>query len=159
MALDIVVFALWALASVAFASLIFYFKDIMHVAIALAFLFLSLSAVYLILGQPLLAVVQVFIMVGGVSTYLMVGSASAVVSRFKHSNVLAGAILSLVLFGMLFYPVVSSGAFGGSFPLTPLTASATEAAMESGIAPFYLLATLLFGISIGSIVLFKKAMR
>ena len=156
MVLDLIVFGVWAAASLAFASVIFLFKDIMHVGISLAFLFLSLSAVYLVLGQPLLAVVQVFIMVGGVSTYLMVGSASAIVSRFKHSNVLAGAVLFILFFGAMFYPVLSSGAFNGGITVTALSGSAIESSMVLGIAPFYLLAVLLFGISIGSIVLFMK---
>ena len=56
-------------------ALIVLFKDIMHSSLALASLFFMNLLVFLMLQQPLLAVVQLFVLVGGISTYMIIGVA------------------------------------------------------------------------------------
>ena len=72
----IALFAIIALLEILSATLVFVFKDMLHVVLSFSALFIINSAIFMVLGQPFLALLQLFIMVGGVSTYLFVGVAS-----------------------------------------------------------------------------------
>jgi NADH-quinone oxidoreductase subunit J len=91
------------------ASLIFAFKDVLHVAVALSFVFLVNSLIFLLLNQPLLAVIQLFIMIGGVSVYLFVGVAAASYSHFKYTNYIALAAVAIALFAVMTYGAYNTG--------------------------------------------------
>lgn len=91
------------------ASLIFVFKNVLHVAIALSFVFFVNSLIFLLLNQPLLAVIQLFIMIGGVSVYLFVGVAAASYSNFKYTNYIALAAVAVALFAVMTYGAYNTG--------------------------------------------------
>ena len=90
-----IMFIVLALAELLSISLIFVFKDILHSVLSLAMAFFINSLIFLMLEQPLLALLQLFVMVGGISTFLFVGVASVSLSRFGHANLLLLLVLSV----------------------------------------------------------------
>lgn len=148
-----------ALESLTFLSLllIFIFKDVLHSVLALSASFLINSLIFLLLNQPLLALIQLFIMIGGISTYLFVGVASSALSRFKHTSYIVLAAVSVVFFVACFYNVAT-------VQFTPLQQNALSndaiaAYITSSISQLYLIALALFGVALGSIVMLKKVNR
>lgn len=147
-------FIIVALLELLSAMMIFVFKDILHIVIALASLFLFNSILFFILGEPIFAVLQLFIMVGGVSTYMIVGSGSASYSKFKHTNyyTLAGAYV--VIFATLVYGAIQINL---AMPQeNTISNSLIQQSIISNIGLFYLIAFMMFGIGISSIVLMRK---
>ncbi|MEM3841389.1 MAG: hypothetical protein QXN59_01695 [Candidatus Micrarchaeaceae archaeon] len=142
-----------AVAEVAAASSIFIMKDIMHSALALAAVFLANSAAFLILGQPILAIMQMFIMVGGVATYLFVGVASEHPKEKRHTNIPLFVIISVLTFVAIGYPAL--GYYSNSSN-SALSFSAISAEFASGYQILYVLVTLLFGVALGAILLLKN---
>lgn len=145
-----------ALASAELLSilLIFIFKDIVHSVLALATNFFINSLLFLMLDQPLLALIQLFIMVGGISTYLFVGIAPAGFSRFKRTSYILLLILSIAFFTACFYRVTSI-----SFPVQQqnlLSGQALTTYLTSGIGQLYIITFVLFGVALGSIVILRK---
>jgi NADH:ubiquinone oxidoreductase subunit 6 (subunit J) len=148
------IFGIIAVVEIASATGIFLFRDVMHSALALAIMFLVNSAAFMALGEPLLAIIQLFILVGGVATYLFVGVASDHQSERRHTNFAAFSILSILVFAFVAYPYI--GYFTGS-PSAQLTASSISAEFSSGYQLLYVLVILLFGSALGSILLLKSA--
>jgi NADH:ubiquinone oxidoreductase subunit 6 (subunit J) len=149
------VFTVLASAELFSIFLIFIFKDMLHSVLALSMAFFFNSLLFLVLGQPLLALIQLLVMVGGISIYLFVGVASAGFSRFKHTNYILLAVISILLFGACFY-----GAVGMQFPVqqqNALSSDAVASYLTSSISQLYVIAFVLFGVAIGSIAFLKKA--
>jgi NADH-quinone oxidoreductase subunit J len=147
-------FLLFGGAEAVSALLIFKFRDMLHVGVALSTIFFLNAIIFLIAQQPLLAVIQLFVMVGGISTYFIIGVASLGVSRFRHVRVLPIVAFAVVIFALMAYPllgrVVLSGAQAGQ-----ITDSAISAQLVAYIGILYLVAFLLFMTSIGSILIFR----
>ena len=61
---------------------IFYQKSIMRAVIALSISFVASSLIFFILNQQFIALLQLFVFVGGMSTYLIV----AVSSEYRKIN-------------------------------------------------------------------------
>ncbi len=146
-----------AVAALEFVSiaLIVAFRDIMHSSLALASLFFMNSLLFLMMQQGLLAVVQLFVLVGGISTYMVIGVASGSFSRFRHSRPTAMAIVAAVLFALMTYPL-SSMSFT-NMQSNIATSAVVSGSLEAYIGIFYLMTFLLFAIALGSIVLLNAA--
>ena len=156
----LVTFAAAALIIIA-SALVFVFKDVLHVAVALTTVFLANSLLFLVLGQPILAIIQLFIMVGGVSTYLFVGVASASYSHFKYINYAALASLALLIFAIMAYGAVRSGTVasaGTANATNTYSSNQIASSFSSGytIASMYAIAAMLFSLSLGAILLLNK---
>lgn len=106
--LEVIILILAALITIG-ALLIFVFKDVLHVAVSLALVFFANSLIFLFLNQPLLAVIQLLIMIGGVSVYLFVGVAAASYSNFRYTNYIAFAVAAIAVFASMTYGLYSSG--------------------------------------------------
>ena len=148
------IFGVIAAVEIVSAAAIFMLRDVMHSALALAVMFLVNSAAFMALGEPLLAIIQLFILVGGVATYLFVGVASNHQSERRHTNFAAFSILSILVFAFVAYPYI--GYFTGSSS-AQLTASSISAEFSSGYQLLYALVILLFGSALGSILLLKSS--
>lgn len=149
-----VVFIVLSLVELLSITLIFVFKDIPHSVLALSMAFFLNSLLFLILEQPLLALIQLFIMVGGISTYLFVGVASLSFPRFKHTSHLFLSLLSIVFFTVCFYKATSM-----QFPIqqqNTLSDQAIAAYLASSIGQLYIITFVLFGVALGSILLLRK---
>jgi NADH:ubiquinone oxidoreductase subunit 6 (subunit J) len=144
------VFAATAVISILFAISIFVFKDVIHVILSLILLFASISCLFVLLNQPLLAIIQLLVMVGGVATYFMIGSAPIGLANFRHTNFGLLTVLFVIIFAALAYPIINA-------PRNyPAYATFTGVGFSYGQPLFYLIALFLFGVSIGALMLFKK---
>ena len=139
------------LAAVAFIILS---RDLLHSSLALAVLFFLNSVMFLLLAQPLLAVIQLFILIGGISTYMIIGVASSSFSKFRHGRPGLMLLLAAVLFAVMVYPL--SGMSFSSIQSNAATSSSAGASIGHYIGIFYLLTFMLFAVALGSILLFKR---
>ena len=150
----VALFVIVAVLEILSAVLMFYFKDILHTVLSLSFLFIFNSAMFLILGQPLLALLQLFIMVGGVATYIFVGVSSAGYAKFKNTNYIALLILSVVIVALFSFRTLQIAPIAAEHNI--LSSSVIAQSLSSNVGLIYLLAIMLFGTGLGSIVLIKK---
>lgn len=146
-------FALGAIEIISIA-LIFVFKDVLHSVLALSAAFFFNSVLFLALAQPLLALIQLFIMVGGVSTYVFVGVASIDFSSFRHSRFSALAALSVAAFLILSYKMLSVQLPEAQANVFSVQSVGT--AIAANVPLFYVIMFMVFSIGLGSIVLLKR---
>src|SRR5574337_1295696 len=73
---DLYAYAAISVITVISALLLFLQKRLLYSAIALAIVFAGSALVFLYLGQTLLALIQLLVFVGGLSTYLVVAVAT-----------------------------------------------------------------------------------
>ena len=153
--IDVIIFTISAIAALIAAAAMFMAKDILHSATALAAVFLINSMLFLLLGQPLLAVVQLFIMIGGIATFLFVGVASHTYSDFRPSNVQKLSIVWTVVFLMLLIPLNSVQ----MQQTQPNTFGFANIAYSLTVNPaiFYLMLLTMFGIALGAIMLLRRS--
>jgi hypothetical protein len=109
---------------------------------------------FLLIDQDLLAILQLFIMIGGVSTYIFVGVASGSFSRFKHTSYIGLAVISVILAAVLLYPLVALGS--SATVSNALTGSEISADMSSSIQYLYFIAIFIFAVSIGAVIVMKR---
>jgi NADH:ubiquinone oxidoreductase subunit 6 (subunit J) len=153
MAYEIAIFIVAAAIDIISIALIYTFKDVLHSVVALAFAFIINSAFFMMLGQPFLALIQLFIMVGGVATYAFVGVSSAGYSKFRHTDRRIFMAAYVVLFILLAYAMLRSSSITAlqTVPSLPLNQILTQ-----NVALLYLIAIVLFGVAFGSIIMMKK---
>ncbi len=147
-------FVLLAFAELASLAMLFVFKNAMHAVLSLAAAFIITSLMFLVVEQPLLALLQLFVMVGGVATYLFVGVASVGISRFRHADLAVLAVMALASFAVIYYGVY--GAQLSGLQSNTLSAQDIGASLSSSVALLYLLVLMLFGIGIATIALLRK---
>ncbi len=151
------VFAAFAVIELLLAAYVFVAKSLLHAIVSLAIVFVFTSLLYLILSQPLLAVVQLLVLVGGISTYLLVGTASESFSHFRHTNFALMVILAIAIFAIIAYPVLKSvNAYSPSSSAVSFTLSGQSQFLQEDMPIFYIAALLLFGLALGAIALYKK---
>lgn len=149
-----IIFVAVALAALVSSILIFIFRDTLHAIIALTMLFLANSFLFLMLDQVLLAVIQLFIMIGGISTFLFVGAASSQLPRFRFTRVASLLALWAAVFAVIAYPVLGMGfSTNGS---NVFANYGIASSVQSSIAVFYALAILVFGVGLGAVMLLKS---
>ena len=147
----LVEFAAVSIAAAIFAIGILVLREMVHVVFSLIMLLAMISLFFLFLGQPLLSIIQLFIMVGGVATYFMIGSASAATHQFKHTNLITFIAVAIALFAALAYPAIRSGVqnYTGYSTFTGSNFTYNQPL-------FFLIVIALFGISISALLLFRK---
>ncbi|MDE1761976.1 MAG: hypothetical protein KGH78_02155 [Candidatus Micrarchaeota archaeon] len=154
MVLDIVLVGIFAAVAAAGAAAVLSQRELFKAAIGLAFVFIAVSGFVLLMGQPLLALFQLFILVGGLSTYLIVAVASEARTQFNHVDWRMFVGVFVVLAIVLTYAV--------SVNTPHVLGSGGETSQEliSSISNYYALmaavAFAVFAIGIGSILLIKR---
>jgi NADH:ubiquinone oxidoreductase subunit 6 (subunit J) len=150
----VALFLIVALLEIFSAILVFVFRNILHTVLVLSFLFILNSAVFLILSEPLLALLQLFIMVGGVSTYIFVGVSSPSYSKFKSTDYRAFVVIYLLIF------ILFSARITQANPIVAeqnrVSAQMISQSLASNAGFLYILAIMLFGTGLGSIILIRK---
>ena len=149
-----VVFIALAIAELRSISLIFVFKDVLHSVLSLAMAFFANSLLFLMLDQPLLALLQLFVMVGGMATFLFVGVASVGTSRFVHANLTFLLALSVAFFLITFYLAADT-----PFPVQQqnlLSGTAIAGELASGSGQLYTVVFALFGVALGAITMLRR---
>lgn len=153
--IDVIIFTIAAILALIATAVMFVAKDILHSAAALTIVFFINSVFFLLLGQPLLAVVQLFIMIGGIATFLFVGVASHTYSNFRPSNVQRLSIIWVIVFLMLLVPLNSiriPQTQANTFDFANIAYSLT-----ANPAIFYLMLLTMFGIALGAIMLLRRS--
>lgn len=151
MALDILSVLLAAPLVVA-GTLVFVQRRLLHAVIALAVVAAVSALIFLYLGQPLVALLQLLIFVGGLSTYLMV----AVAAEEKRVS-LRGTVVftaSFVLIAAVFIAVIYA------LPAQAQSGASFVALAGAALPQYYgiILATLflLFAVAMASVLVIKK---
>ncbi|MDE1810449.1 MAG: hypothetical protein KGH66_00170 [Candidatus Micrarchaeota archaeon] len=150
----VLLFAAVATLEVISAILIFAFRNVLHSVLALSMTFLFNSVLFLALQQTMLALIQLFIMVGGVSTYIFVGVASSGLSKFKHTSFLALAIMAPILIVAYATNLFYIGQ-GTAVQQNELSGPMIKASLSSDTGTLYIIAFVLFATGVSSIVLLK----
>ena len=158
-----VLFFVFAVCIISGAVLMINFTKVVHMVVSLAFSFVGLAGVYILLEAEFIAFVQVLVYAGAISILMIFGimmtkhdKQEEAVSR-PWKEALAG-IGCLALFGVLFFSIR-----GTAFPEATQTSLAQNNTLELGkqlfsehVIPFELLSVLLTVAFIGAIVLAKQ---
>ena len=101
--------AFWVSVIAAFCSalLVFRAREMAHAMVGFLMVTVAGAALLALLGLPLLALLQLFIMVGGVSVYLFVGVSSENLSRFRHTSLPVLVVLAITLCSVPIYRILS----------------------------------------------------
>ncbi len=149
---DYVLLALAAV-TVAAAIMVFIERRLLNAVVCLAACAAGSSLLFMYLGQTLVGLLQLFVFVGGLSTYLVVAVASEERNgatlgraRFVVAAVVIAAVLAVLLNG------INPGQpqTGNSF------VSSAESAFGSQYAMLYAMAFLLFSTAAGSVLAMKR---
>lgn len=155
--LELLSFVFLAIVGFASALELLRQKNLFKAAIALAILFVSVAGFILLAGQGIVALFQLLILVGGLSTYLIVAVASERESSFRHVDMRVVAAVFVLFGALIFYAVAAnSHPLGLSAPgILPEITSAVKVYFAFMAA----IAFLMFALAIGSVLLIKRAVR
>lgn len=155
--LELFSFIFLALVGFASAIVLLLQRNLFKAAIALAIVFVAVAGFIAVAGQTIIALFQLLILVGGLSTYLIVAVASEKESSFRHVDMRVVTIV-FVLFGALIFYSVAANSHPASLGNAGILADIT-AAMKGYFAFMAAIAFLMFAIAIGSVLLIKRAVR
>lgn len=155
--LSLLIFVLLVMAGLFFAVEIFVEKDLFKSALGLAMVFLSSSGMILLLNQPLIALLQLLILVGGLSTYLIVAVASTRHAEFLHTN-MPLLMVSFLLFGTILVYAAALHPFPGSLSNSTISQGISLAITQYYVL-IYAMVFLIFMVSIGSILLIRRVLK
>ena len=145
------VFALAALSAIC----IFLLKKLSYAVIALSLVFLGSSFVFLLINQDAIALLQLLVLVGGLSTYLIVAVSTEEhqLALFKPGYFVIALISLFLSFSILFNP---SFAPQISTEQALDFAASAGAAIASGYALLYIAVAMLFVVVVGAVVVLKE---
>ena len=155
--LDTYAFAIVAAIILISAVFILIEKKLVHAVMVLSLVFLGSALLFFLLGQTLMALLQLLVFVGGLSTYLVVAVATEEKSA-KLISLRRFLVLALVLFvgtGVLLLNYLPSGNNNVSADFL----GAASSAFQNSYAMFYAMLVLLFAVSISSVLIIKKFTR
>ncbi|OHV19520.1 NADH-quinone oxidoreductase subunit J [Rhizobium sp. RMa-01] len=158
-------FLLFATVSVITALTLVMARNPVHSALALMACFLQISAIFVLLEAPLLAVIQIFVYVGAIMVLfvfviMMIDVREAVLQRFLPGGNMPALVL-LVLLGVEMLALVL---WSGRFSLTePVTVSGGDQVRQLSttlfadyLLPFEVASVILLAALVGAIVLAQK---
>ncbi|MDL2410048.1 NADH-quinone oxidoreductase subunit J [Rhizobium calliandrae] len=158
-------FLLFATVSVIAALMVVMARNPVHSALALMACFLQISAIFVLLGAPLLAVIQIFVYVGAIMVLflfviMMIDVREAVLQRFLPGGNLSALVLLFLLGIEMLVLVLRSGRFSVLEPVA--TGGGDEIRQLSTtlfadyLLPFEVASVILLAALIGAIVLARK---
>jgi len=138
-----------------FGAAVFLERKLIRAVIYLAFAAISSALVLLYLGQAFIAMLQLLVFVGGLSTYLIVAVAIEEKGKKTLSN------LSFVAFAVISALVLLQlTAFSANQSASPADfVSSAQQAFGSYYALFYICVVLLFASAMGSVLVLKRFAR
>lgn len=161
-------YLLFGAASVVTALTLVLARNPVHSALALMACFLQVSAIFVLLEAPLLAVIQIFVYVGAIMVLfifviMMVDVREAVLQRFLPGSNLPALVLLVLLGAEMLVLVLWSGAFSGTPPPAGdegigLRQLGTTLFAEY-LLPFEVASIILLAALVGAIVLAQKEQR
>ncbi|WP_046866386.1 NADH-quinone oxidoreductase subunit J family protein [Microvirga massiliensis] len=158
-------FLLFAAASVITALIVVLARNPVHSALALMACFLQISAIFVLLEAPLLAVIQIFVYVGAIMVLflfviMMIDVREAALQRFLPGGNLPALVL-LVLLGIeMLVLVVWSERFSVTEPVAMRTGDTVRqlstTLFSDYLLPFETASVILLVAVVGAIVLARK---
>ncbi len=130
-------------------------NEMMHAALFLAAVFFMNAIAFLILNQQLLAVIQLMIMVGGIATYIFVSVAPVKKPSFNGTNMPALALLSILIFIAIAYPLVQKGYISNSTTNYSFDVTSMLNYVTFNVSIFYIITIMLFTSALGAIIIMK----
>ena len=158
-------FLLFAAASVITALAVVLARNPVHSALALMACFLQISAIFVLLEAPLLAVIQIFVYVGAIMVLflfviMMIDVREAVLQRFLPGGNLPAMALLVVLGVEMLVLVLWSNRFSITEPVGMGTAGdirlLSTTLFAEYLLPFEAASVILLAALVGAIVLARK---
>ncbi len=158
-------FLLFATVCVITALTVVLARNPVHSALALMACFLQISAIFVLLGAPLLAVIQIFVYVGAIMVLfvfviMMIDVREAVLQRFVPGGNLPALVLVVLLGVEMFVLVLSSARFSVAEPVATRGGDAIRQLSTTLFAdyllPFETASVILLAALVGAIVLARK---
>lgn len=158
-------FLLFATVSVITALLLVLARNPVHSALALMACFLQISAIFVLLGAPLLAVIQIFVYVGAIMVLflfviMMIDVREAVLQRFLPGGNLPALVLVVLLGIEMLVLVLWSNHFSAAEPVTKRGGDQLRELSTTLFAdyllPFEAASVILLAALVGAIVLARK---
>lgn len=159
-------FLLFAAASVITALTVVLARNPVHCALALMACFLQISAIFVLLEAPLLAVIQIFVYVGAIMVLflfviMMIDVREAVLQRFLPGGNLPALVLLVLLGGEMLVLVVWSDRFSVTEPVAMRSGGDQVRQLSTTLfadylLPFEVASVILLVALVGAIVLARK---
>ncbi len=157
MLFDVVYLAV-LLFTVGSALAVFISGRLVHSVMALAAAFAGSALLFFSMGQPFIALLQFFVFVGGLSTYLMVALAAEERESAHHKNIYL--VLLAVILGLGFYTLMGGTGFSAASGSSQNIFMLSVESLFSGYMPFlYMIALLLGAGAIGSVIVIRSFIR
>ncbi|MGC8694467.1 MAG: NADH-quinone oxidoreductase subunit J [Candidatus Micrarchaeia archaeon] len=145
-----VLFALLAVIDIILALSIFITKKTFHSVIFLIGIFIINSLFFMMLSQPLLALLQLIILVGGISVFMIVSVATESYKQIKISNVYKVVALSIFIIIALSTIILQGFQTSTTVETNSINSTYIEAELSGNIFAIYLLVLFVFLIALGS---------
>ncbi len=158
-------FLLFATVSVITALTVVLARNPVHSALALMACFLQISAIFVLLGAPLLAVIQVFVYVGAIMVLflfviMMIDVREAVLQRFMPGGNLPALVLVVLLGVEMLVLVLSSARFSVTEPIARPSddeiRQLSTTLFADYLLPFETASVILLAALVGAIMLARK---
>ncbi len=158
-------FLLFATVAVITALTVVLARNPVHSALALMACFLQISAVFILLEAPLLAVVQIFVYVGAIMVLflfviMMIDVREAALQRFLPGGNLPALVLLVLLGVEMFVLVLSSDRFSVTEPVAmgggDQIRQLSTTLFADYLLPFEAASVILLAALVGAIVLARK---
>ncbi|MEF0941839.1 NADH-quinone oxidoreductase subunit J [Rhizobium sp. BR 362] len=158
-------FLLFATVSVIAALMVVVARNPVHSALALMACFLQISAIFVLLGAPLLAVIQIFVYVGAIMVLflfviMMIDVREAVLQRFLPGANLPALVLLVLLGVEMLVLVLRSPRFSITEPVAmrggDQIRQLSTTLFADYLLPFEVASVILLAALIGAIVLARK---
>jgi NADH:ubiquinone oxidoreductase subunit 6 (subunit J) len=135
--------------------LVFLSRRLLHAVLALTFVFIGSALVFVFLGEVFIALLQLFVFVGGFSTYLIV----AVASETSHDSFSKARFLSALVIIAIGIALILAWAGAGSFTHGSSFPSIAAAAISEYYVVFFMMLLLLFSAVIGSVLIMRRFVK
>jgi NADH-quinone oxidoreductase subunit J len=158
-------FLLFATVSVITALTVVLARNPVHSALALMACFLQISAIFVLLGAPLLAVIQIFVYVGAIMVLflfviMMIDVREAVLQRFMPGGNLPALVLVVLLGVEMLVLVLSSARFSVTEPIARPSddeiRQLSTTLFADYLLPFETASVILLAALVGAIMLARK---
>ncbi|MDE1855656.1 MAG: hypothetical protein KGH49_00225 [Candidatus Micrarchaeota archaeon] len=154
---EVLAFVLLIVAGALSSVMLMRSRELFKAAISLAIVFAVVAGFMLILSLTAIALFQLFILVGGLSTYLVVAVASDRHAQFRHVSPLGFSVAFVVLAAIFFYVLGVPSQQG--LATLPNVAQEIAASLSGSIALIGAMIFLMFAAAIGSIIMMKRVVK
>jgi NAD(P)H-quinone oxidoreductase subunit 6 len=158
-------FYLLAAATVGFAAIVAFSRNIVHSAFALVGSFMGVAGVYVALAADFLAIVQILLYIGGIVVLILFAvMLTHRIADVRVSNRTVGSLpalaMMLVVGGSMGWAILNT-TWHTVVPAEPTgtTASIGNAFLTTYVLPFELASVVLLAALIGAVVLSRKELR